>query len=213
MSCAETDMLLYAITDRAWLHGQTLFEQVEQALRGGVTFMQLREKGLDHDSFAAEAREIRSLCRDYNVPLIINDSVEICMEVDADGVHVGQSDMEAGAVRERLGPGKIIGVSAKTPEQARLAQSRGADYLGAGAVFHTGSKADAKEISHEALKSICAAVTIPVVAIGGITYENLTQLAGSGISGVAVISAIFAQPDIEKAAAALKERVRETLGR
>ncbi len=212
MRCDKEDLLLYAVTDRSWLHGATLYEQVEQALKGGATFVQLREKELDHDAFLAEAVEIMALCRRYGVPFVIDDDVDIALASDADGVHVGQSDMEAGDVRAKVGPDKIVGVSAQTVEQAILAEQRGADYLGVGAVFPTGSKADAVEVSHETLKAICEAVSIPVVAIGGIGAGNVHELAGSGICGVAVISAIFAQPDIEKAAAQLKQRTAEALG-
>lgn len=205
MNCDRKDLLLYAVTDRHWLNGATLYEQVEQALKGGATFVQLREKNLDKKHFMEEARQIKELCREYKVPFVINDSVDIALEMDADGVHVGQSDMEAGDVRAKLGPDKIIGVSAQTVEQALLAEKRGADYLGVGAVFHTGSKADATEVSRETLKEICAAVKIPVVAIGGITKDNLKELSGSGICGIAVISAIFAQPDIEAGTRELRE--------
>ena len=207
MNCRKEDMLLYVITDRHWLNGETLYQQVEKALKGGVTFLQLREKNLDEEHFMEEAREIKKLCGEYQVPFIINDNVEIAQAVGADGVHVGQSDMEAGAVREKLGPDKILGVSARTVEQALLAQERGADYLGVGAVFATGSKADAAELPHETLKAICEAVSIPVVAIGGITAENISQLKGTGICGVAVISAIYAQNNIKEAAEELKEAV------
>ena len=204
MNCKKEDMLLYAVTDRSWLNGESLYSQVEKALKGGVTFVQLREKNLDQEHFLQEAKEIKELCRKYHVPFVINDNVEIAAAIDADGVHVGQSDMEAGDVRVRLGKDKIIGVTAKTVEQALLAEQRGADYLGVGAVFHTGSKADAKEINHETFKEICAAVKIPVVAIGGISKDNVMQLAGYGMDGIAVISGIFAQPDIEEAAHNLK---------
>ena len=209
MNCKKEDMLLYAITDRSWLDGKTLYSQVEQALEGGVTFLQLREKELDEEHFLEEAREIKELCRRYHVPFVINDNVDIAAAVDADGVHVGQSDMEAGNVREKLGPDKIIGVTAKTVEQAFLAEKRGADYLGVGAVFHTDSKADAKGISHEILKAICDAVKIPVVAIGGISKDNVLQLAGNGASGIAVISTIFAQKDIKNATIELKKLTKE----
>ena len=144
MRCDKKDLLLYAVTDRSWLGGETLYSQVEKALKGGATFVQLREKELDEGRFLNEAREIKELCRKYQVPFVINDSVEIALAVDADGVHVGQSDMEAGDVRAKLGPDKIIGVSAQTVEQAVLAEKRGADYLGVGAVFPTDSKADAR---------------------------------------------------------------------
>lgn len=198
------DLLLYAVTDRSWLGEQTLYEQVEEALKGGATFVQLREKELDSEAFLAEAVAIQKLCRKYQVPFVINDNVEIALQMNADGVHVGQSDMEAGNVRSLLGKDKILGVSAQTVEQAILAEQRGADYLGVGAVFHTGSKADADDVSHETLKAICKAVSIPVVAIGGIGKHNVLELKGSGICGIAVISAIFAAKDIQSATAELK---------
>ena len=205
MRCDKKDLLLYAVTDRSWLNGESLYSQVEKALKGGVTFVQLREKTLDQETFLAEAKEIQELCRRFKVPFVINDNVEIAIAIDADGVHVGQSDMEAGSVREKLGPDKILGVSAQTVEQAIFAEQSGADYLGVGAVFPTGSKADADEVSHETLKAICEAVKIPVIAIGGISMDNVMRLKESGICGIAVISALFAQSDIELATAELKE--------
>ena len=208
MKCDKKDLLLYAVTDRRWLGGRRLADQVEEALKGGVTFVQLREKDLDEERFLEEAKEIKELCRRYQVPFVINDNVDIAQAVDADGVHVGQSDMEAGDVRARLGQDKIIGVSAQTVEQALLAESRGADYLGVGAVFATGSKADASEMDHETVKAICQAVHIPVIAIGGITRENVGALAGTGVCGAAVISAIFAQEDVAEETRKLKEAVR-----
>lgn len=211
MKCDKKDLLLYAVTDRSWLNGETLYSQVEKTLEGGTTFVQLREKGLDEEHFLEEAKEIKELCRKYHVPFVINDNVDIALAMDADGVHVGQSDMEAGDVRAKLGPDKIIGVSAQTVEQALLAQKRGADYLGVGAVFHTGSKADAKDVSHETLKEICEAVDIPVIAIGGISKNNVMELAGSGICGIAVISAIFAQNDIKSATEQLKALTEKTV--
>lgn len=211
MNCDRKDLMLYAVTDRSWLGGETLRSQVERALKGGATFIQLREKELNEGDFLEEAKEIQKLCREYHGPFVINDNVEIAAAIGADGVHVGQSDMEAGDVRRRLGPDKIIGVSAQTAEQALRAQEHGADYLGVGAVFPTGSKADATEVSRETLEEICRAVDIPVIAIGGIGRENVMELKGSGICGIAVISAIFAQKDIEAAAAELKKRVEEML--
>ena len=202
----KEELLLYGVTDRAWLNGETLYSQVEKALKGGATFMQLREKKLDEESFLKEAIEIKELCRKYNVPFVINDNVDIALEMDADGVHVGQSDMEALDVRAKLGPDKIIGVSAQTVEQAILAEKHGADYLGVGAVFPTGSKDDAEEVTFETLKAICQAVKIPVIAIGGISKGNVLELAGSGICGIAVISAIFAAKDIEEATKELKKK-------
>ena len=167
------ELLLYAVTDRYWLGDETLYQQVEKTLKGGTTFVQLREKKLDEDNFLKEAIEIKELCRKYNVPFVINDNVDIALKMDADGVHVGQSDMEALDVRKLLGPDKIIGVSAQTVEQAVLAEKHGADYLGVGAVFQTNSKDDADFVSYDTLKAICEAVSIPVVAIGGITKDNI----------------------------------------
>ena len=211
MKCAEENLLLYAVTDRSWLHGETLYDQVEKALKGGATMIQLREKKLDREHFIEEAREIKELCHRYHVPFIVNDDVDIAVLVDADGVHVGQNDMEALEVRSKLGPDKIIGVSAGTVEEALTAQKHGADYLGVGAVFPTSSKDDADAVSYDTLKAICKAVDIPVCAIGGISVSNVEKLSGSGICGVAVISAIFAQPDIEKAAAQLKIKTEEAI--
>ncbi|MCD8366368.1 MAG: thiamine phosphate synthase, partial [Clostridiales bacterium] len=171
MNCRKEDMLLYAVTDRSWIGDGTLSDQAEQALRGGVTLLQLREKMLSGESFFQEAVKIKGLCDRYGIPLIINDNVEIAKKTGAAGVHVGQKDMEAGTVRSILGPDKIIGVSARTVEQAVRAEQQGADYLGVGAVFSTGTKQDAKNISIETLKEICQAVSIPVVAIGGITKD------------------------------------------
>ena len=211
MNCDKKDLLLYAVTDRHWLNGETLYSQVEKALKGGVTFIQLREKNLDEGSFLEEAKEIQKLCKEYNVPFVINDNVEIAKEINADGVHVGQSEMEAQNVREILGDDKIIGVSAQTVEQALLAEKHGADYLGVGAVFKTGSKADAEEVSHDELERICKAVSIPVIAIGGITHDNVKELSGRGIVGIAVISAIFGQKDIENATKELKTETLKTV--
>lgn len=211
MNCDKKDLLLYAVTDRHWLNGETLYSQVEKALKGGVTFIQLREKNLDEGSFLEEAKEIQKLCKEYNVPFVINDNVEIAKEINADGVHVGQSDMEAQNVREILGDNKIIGVSARTVEQALLAEKHGADYLGVGAVFKTGSKDDAEKVSHDELERICKAVSIPVIAIGGITHDNVKELSGRGIVGIAVISAIFGQKDIENATKELKTETLKTV--
>ena len=212
MKFDKKSLLLYAVTDRRWLKGSTLTAQVEEAIRCGATFIQLREKNLDEEQFLREAREVQQLCRSFQVPFVVNDNVEIAAAIDADGVHVGQSDMEAGDVRARLGHDKIIGVSAQTVEQALLAQERGADYLGVGAVFSTGSKADAVEVSHDTLKEICRAVEIPVIAIGGIGRENVGMLAGSGICGVAVISAVFGAPDIRQAARELRGAAEKMVG-
>ena len=213
MNCEKKDLILYAVTDRHWLNGETLYSQVEKVLKGGATFIQLREKNLDEEHFMEEAKEIQTLCRKYHVPFIINDNVELTAAIDADGVHVGQRDMEAGDVRAKLGPDKIIGVSAQTVQQAVEAEKRGADYLGVGAVFPTGTKEDAVEVGKEVLKEICEAVSIPVVAIGGVGAQNVEELAGSGISGIAVISALFAQPDIEQATKDLRSRTEQMLAK
>lgn len=211
MKCAEKDLLLYAVTDRYWLNGRTLADVVRESLEGGVTMLQLREKTLEEPTFLQEAKELQALCRAYHVPFIVNDNVDIALAMDADGVHVGQSDMEALDVRAKLGPDKIIGVSAQTVEQALLAEKHGADYLGVGAVFPTGSKADADDVSYDTLKAICQAVSIPLVAIGGISRDNVARLAGSGICGVAVISAIYGAADIRAASQELKAATEEML--
>ena len=211
MNCDKKDLLLYAVTDRHWLDGRRLIDVVRESLDGGVTMVQLREKTLEEGKFLEEAKELQALCRERGVPFLVNDNVEIAREMNADGVHVGQSDMEALDVRAILGPDKILGVSAQTVEQAVLAEKHGADYLGVGAVFPTGSKDDADDVSYDTLKAICQAVSIPVVAIGGITQQNVEKLAGSGICGVAVISAIYAARDIKSAAADLKSATREML--
>lgn len=209
MKCDKKDLLLYAVTDRSWLRNQTLYEQVEEALRGGATFIQLREKKLGYDEFLEEAKQIQKLCKEYKVPFVINDNVEIAKQIGADGVHVGQDDMESGKVRTLLGEDKIIGVSAHNVEEALLAQANGADYLGVGAVFNTTSKDDVSTLNHEVLKEICKAVSIPVIAIGGINEENVLKLAGTGICGVAVISAIFAKDDIKEATKSLRQKVEK----
>lgn len=212
MKFDRKSLLMYAITDRRWLNGKTLEQAVEEALQGGATFIQLREKDLDGARLEEEARSIQKLCQKYHVPFILDDNVALAKKINADGVHVGQSDMDAGQVREILGADKIIGVSAGTVEEALKAEKEGADYLGTGAVFPTGSKNDADPVSYETLKAITHAVSIPVIAIGGITAENVIELKGTGIAGVAVISAIFAQKDIPSATAYLKSQVEKAVG-
>ena len=204
MNVLPQQLRLYAVTDRTWLNGRRLADVVAQAIDGGATFVQLREKCLDEHDLLAEAEELSALCHFRHVPFVIDDNVEVALATGADGVHVGQSDMEALDVRAKLGPDKIIGVSAHSVEEALLAEKHGADYLGVGAMFPTGSKADVQELPYETLKDICAAVSIPVVAIGGISQENVAKLAGSGICGVAVISAIYAAKNIKSAAEELK---------
>ena len=209
--CAQKDLTLYAITDRHWLNGQTLKSQVEKALKGGATMIQIREKDLNEKDFLLEAEELLALCRSYNVPFIVNDNVELAVKIGADGVHVGQSDINARDVRALIGNDKILGVSTQTVEQALFAQECGADYLGVGAVFPTGSKDDAEVLDRKTLMDICKAVSIPVVAIGGITKDNVRELKGTGIAGISVISAIFAQKDIQNATAELLKRTEEIL--
>ncbi|WP_035885350.1 thiamine phosphate synthase [Kandleria vitulina] len=205
------ELLLYGVTDRHWLNGRRLYDDVKESLDGGVTFIQLREKTLDEETFLLEAKEIKSLCEAYHVPFVINDNVDIAKKINADGVHVGQDDMNVEDVRRILGEEKIIGVSASNVEEALCAEKGGADYLGVGAVFPTSSKDDASDVSFEILKEICEAVSIPVIAIGGISKENVHKLSGTGIVGIAVISAIFGKEDIKQAAIDLKKETRKAL--
>lgn len=204
MNFDKHSLRLYAVTDRAWVGRQTLCQQVEAALQGGVTCVQLREKHLDRDAFLAEARQICALCRRYGVPFIVNDDLDIALACGADGVHVGQDDMPAAEVRRRAGRRLIVGVSAHTPEEARLAEAAGADYLGAGAVFGSATKTDASLLTPAGLQAVCAAVHIPVVAIGGVNAGNILQLQGSGAAGAAVVSGIFGAPDITAACRELR---------
>jgi thiamine-phosphate pyrophosphorylase len=197
MKCDENAMLLYAVTDRAWVGRQSLHEQVECALKGGATCMQLREKKLSDAEFLQEALAMKKLCRKYRVPLIINDNVGVSVACGADGIHVGQQDMQAENVRALVGEDMLLGVSVQTVEQALLAEQNGADYLGVGAVFDTATKPDAELVTYDTLKRICAAVSVPVVAIGGICRHNMLQLSGTGVDGVALVSAIFGSEDIE----------------
>lgn len=203
-------MLLYAVTDRSWLkEGQTLLSVCEDVLQHGATFLQIREKDLDAASFQEEAAQLKQLCRRYKVPYVVNDSVEIAMAIDADGVHVGQSDIKGRDIRSMIGADKILGISAGTVAEAVAAEQAGADYIGVGAVFGTSTKKDARNLTVEKLKEITGAVSIPVVAIGGINSKNLMELAGSGVDGVAVVSAIFAAEDPGQATALLLEQARE----
>ena len=204
---------VYAVTDRSWTGKYTLLEQVEQALKGGATCIQFRDKTLDDKAFLEEAKKMKALCQQYQVPLIINDHVEIAVLCGADGVHVGQKDMKASAVREIFGEDMIIGVSARTVEQAVEAEQAGADYLGSGAVFGTTTKTDAKKLSLETLKDICQAVQIPVVAIGGVQKENIPKLAGTGVEGTALVSAVFSAQDIEEECRQLRCITEEMLQR
>lgn len=201
MKLNGSQLRLYAVTDRAWAADEdALMDQIAAAIDGGAGIVQLREKHLDHDAFLKEAKRFVALCREKGAVSIINDDVDIALAADADGVHVGQEDLAAGRAREVLGPDKIVGVSAHNVDEALAAQAAGADYLGVGAAFSTGTKTDAKPITRETIRAVTAAVEIPAVAIGGITRENLPQLSGCGLAGVAVVSALFAQPDVKAAA-------------
>ncbi|MDD7642725.1 MAG: thiamine phosphate synthase [bacterium] len=211
MKFQKEQLLLYAVTDRAWVGRQTLYEQVEDALKGGATIVQLREKDLDEESFLQEAKQLVTLCHSYNVPLIINDNVRIALESGADGVHVGIEDAPVAQIRKETPPEFIIGATAKTVAQAQAAEHAGADYLGVGAVFPSPTKQTAIRITNEQLKEICASVNIPAVAIGGISYENVDGLAGGGMDGVAVVSAIFGAEDIQKATGELKCKITDLL--
>ena len=201
-------LLLYAVTDQAWVGKQTLLEQIEDALEGGATIVQLREKKMDEASFVAEAIQVRDLCHKYNVPLIINDNVDVALKSGADGVHVGIEDAPVAEIRKRVPADFIIGATCKTVEQAKIAEAAGADYMGVGAVFPSPTKTNAVRITNEQLREIVSSVSIPAVAIGGIGYDNVLEIKGSSVSGVAVVSAIFGAGDIEKATVLLKERVK-----
>lgn len=196
MKIDKKHMLLYAVTDKKWTKEKSLYEIVEESLKGGTTCVQLREKDLGYNDFLKEALMLRELCKRYNVPFIVNDNVQIAIDSKADGVHVGQNDMELSKVRELVGNDMIIGVSAQTLEQAITAEKNGADYLGIGAMFKTVTKQDAKYVTLDTLKQICSAVSIPVVAIGGIKQNNIMQLSGTGIDGIALISEIYSAENI-----------------
>lgn len=208
MRLEKDRLLLYAVTDRSWTGQQSLYEQIEEALKGGVTMVQLREKQLSEDELVAEAIQIKELCRRYEVPLIINDNVDAALKSGADGVHVGIEDAPVSEIRKRAGDDFIIGATAKTTEQAKAAEAAGADYLGVGAVFPSPTKKNAIRITPQDLREICGSVAIPAVAIGGITGDNVSEIKGGGMAGVAVVSAIFAAQDIQKAAAELKRKVK-----
>ena len=202
-------LLLYAVTDSAWVGEKTLYQQIEDALKGGVTIVQLREKNLDDDAFVKEAIEVKKLCHRYNVPLIINDNVSVALKSGADGVHVGVEDTPVSEIRKIVPKDFIIGATCKTVEQAKIAENSGADYMGVGAVFPSSTKENALRITTEQLKEICSSVSIPAVAIGGITAENVMEIKGEGIAGIAVVSAIFSAENIEKATQELKKKARE----
>lgn len=211
MKLSKDDLLLYAITDRGSLDKKVFFGKIEEALQGGVTILQLREKELDEDSFTDEAIEVKALCRKYGIPLIINDNVNVALKSGADGVHVGIEDMPIDEIRRKTPDSFIIGATCKTVEQAQSAERLGADYMGVGAVFPSPTKKNAVRITREQLKEICSSVSIPAVAIGGITLENVGELNGGGMSGIAVVSAVFSADDIQKAASLLKEKAKSLI--
>ena len=211
MKLSKDDLLLYAITDRRNLDKKVFFEKIEEALQGGVTILQLREKELDEDSFINEAIEVKNICRKHGVPLIINDNVNVALKSGADGVHVGIEDMPIDEIRRTVPDSFIIGATCKTVEQAQSAERLGADYMGVGAVFPSPTKKNAVRITREQLKEICASVSIPAVAIGGISLENVNELKGGGMSGIAVVSAVFSADDIQKAASLLKEKAKSLI--
>ena len=211
MRLSKDDLLLYAITDRRDTDKKTFFEKIEKALQGGVTILQLREKELDEDSFINEAIEVKNICRKHGVPLIINDNVNVALKSGADGVHVGIEDMPIDEIRRTVPDSFIIGATCKTVEQAQSAERLGADYMGVGAVFPSPTKKNAVRITREQLKEICASVSIPAVAIGGISLENVDELKGGGMSGIAVVSAVFSADDIQKTASLLKEKAKSLI--
>ena len=211
MKLSKDDLLLYAITDRRNLDKKVFFEKIEEALQGGVTILQLREKELDEDSFINEAIEVKNICRKHGVPLIINDNVNVALKSGTDGVHVGIEDMPIDEIRRTVPDSFIIGATCKTVEQAQSAERLGADYMGVGAVFPSPTKKNAVRITREQLKEICTSVSIPAVAIGGISLENVDELKGGGMSGIAVVSAVFSADDIQKAASLLKEKAKSLI--
>lgn len=203
-------MLLYAVTDRAWLDGRSLADCVRQVISGGVTFVQLREKSAPREEVVALGRELLEICRNARVPFVVDDDVEVAIEIGADGVHVGQDDMACSQARAMLGPNAIVGVSAQTLDQALAAQAAGADYLGVGALIPTPTKPDAVDVSLEELRVICDAVDIPVVGIGGLNAKTIGRLSGSGADGAAVVSALFSSEDCERAARDLRRVCERT---
>lgn len=206
-------MLLYVVTDRMWLkEGETLSDVCKEIIENGATFIQIREKDLDYNSFEKESRELKELCNKYHVPFVVNDNIEIALSVDADGVHVGQSDIKGRDIRKIIGENKILGISAGTVDEAIEAEKAGADYIGVGAIFNTSTKKDAENVSLEKLREICMAVSIPVVAIGGIDNSNIMSFKGTNVDGVAVVSAIFASDNKGQATSDLLSKAKEMVG-
>ena len=210
----EKAMRLYAVTDRKFLKdGETLKDQVREALKGGVTLVQIREKNIGFDEYVALSREIKAVCDEYGVPFVVNDDVDVALACGASGAHVGQEDLDSGEARRKLGPDALLGVSASSVEEALAAIESGADYLGVGAIFPTGTKLDADAVTYDMLKKICSISTVPIVAIGGISHQNVLSLKGSGIDGIAVVSAIFGADDVKKSAQQLYKLTEEIIGK
>ena len=208
MKLDKKDLLLYGVTDSHYLNGRKLCELVEEAILGGVTMIQIREKEMSHEEFKQEALEVQEVCQKYHVPLLINDDVKLCKEIDADGVDIGQDDLDLKETRKLLGEDKIIGVSAHNMKEAKKAYEDGADYLGVGAIFSTQTKNDAQDVSMKTLNEICQKVDIPVVAIGGINQVNVLEFMGIDLDGVAIVSSIFGSEDIQKASSLLKDKIQ-----
>ena len=207
----KRNLLLYAITDSGCIGNRDFYEEAENALKGGVTILQLREKNIPTKELTEKALKLKAICRKYNVPLIVNDDVRAAIDSSADGVHVGADDMDVAKIRKLAGDNFIIGATAKTVEQAKNAQAQGADYLGCGALFASSTKQSAKPMTPDTLKQITSTVTIPVVAIGGLTYDNIDIISGCGVSGAAVVSAVFAKDDVKNAAEMLKEKIKKLI--
>lgn len=208
MNFTKEQLNLYLVTDRHWLANRTLEDDVEKAILGGVTMVQLREKNIDNDSFIELAKKVKQVCNKYKVPFIINDNLEVALAVDSDGIHIGQDDLPASLVRQKIGPDKILGVSAHNLDEAIAAKKAGATYLGAGAMFSTTTKDNTTNLSIEQLQAITKNVDIPVVAIGGINYDNCLSLKNCNLAGIAVVSAIMAATNISEAASNLKKRAQ-----
>lgn len=208
MNFTKEQLNLYLVTDRHWLANRNLEDDVEKAILGGVTMVQLREKNIDNDSFIELAKKVKQVCNKYKVPFIINDNLEVALAIDSDGIHIGQDDLPASLVRQKIGPDKILGVSAHNLDEAIAAKKAGATYLGAGAMFSTTTKDNTTNLSIEQLQAITKNVDIPVVAIGGINYDNCLSLKNCNLAGIAVVSAIMAATNINEAASNLKKRAQ-----
>lgn len=208
MNFTKEQLNLYLVTDRHWLANRNLEDDVEKAILGGITMVQLREKNLDNESFIKLAKKVKQVCHKYKVPFIINDNLEVALAVDSDGIHIGQDDLPANLVRQKIGPNKILGVSVHNLDEAIAAKNAGATYLGAGAMFSTTTKDNTTNLSIEKLQTITTNINIPVVAIGGINYDNCLSLKNCNLAGIAVVSAIMAATNISEAASKLKKKAQ-----